>query len=276
MKILLTNDDGINAIGLHAMRRALLEVPGVELAVIAPGLQPQRDRAQHHHPQAALGRGDRVRRRHHRLRHRRHAGGLRALRRARPDRVRAGADRLRHQPRLQPRRRHHLLGHGGRRARGDRARASRRSRSPSRPSRREVDFRAGRHWEPRTSRPAARVRRADRRGAGATCRCPRARCSTSTARRARSSGARACQLGKRIYRDRLELAEEEDGPPALPHLRRRARLPRTRTGTDFAAIADGQIAVTPLHFDLTDEAGIEELVGLRPRAGCCAPAAREV
>ena len=36
MKILLTNDDGIQATGLHAMRRALLELPGVELAVIAP------------------------------------------------------------------------------------------------------------------------------------------------------------------------------------------------------------------------------------------------
>jgi 5'-nucleotidase len=36
MKILLTNDDGINATGLHAMRRALLEVPGADLAVIAP------------------------------------------------------------------------------------------------------------------------------------------------------------------------------------------------------------------------------------------------
>ena len=36
MKVLLTNDDGIQATGLHAMRRALLEVPGVELAVIAP------------------------------------------------------------------------------------------------------------------------------------------------------------------------------------------------------------------------------------------------
>src|SRR3954470_3978170 len=36
MKVLLTNDDGIGASGLHAMRRALLEVPGVELAVIAP------------------------------------------------------------------------------------------------------------------------------------------------------------------------------------------------------------------------------------------------
>src|SRR4051812_49501694 len=36
MKVLLTNDDGISAIGLNAMRRALLEVPGLELAVIAP------------------------------------------------------------------------------------------------------------------------------------------------------------------------------------------------------------------------------------------------
>ena len=36
MKVLLTNDDGIQATGLHAMRRALLEVPDVELAVIAP------------------------------------------------------------------------------------------------------------------------------------------------------------------------------------------------------------------------------------------------
>ena len=71
-------------------------------------------------------------------------------------------------------------------------------------------------------------------------------------------GARACKLGKRIYRDRLELAEEEEG-------RRRFRIYgdapgyHHEDGTDFAAIADGQIAVTPLHFDLTDEAGVEEL-----------------
>src|SRR5918995_1968836 len=36
MKVLLTNDDGITAPGLNAMRRALLELPGVELEVIAP------------------------------------------------------------------------------------------------------------------------------------------------------------------------------------------------------------------------------------------------
>ena len=36
MKVLLTNDDGITATGLAVMRHALLAVPGVELAVIAP------------------------------------------------------------------------------------------------------------------------------------------------------------------------------------------------------------------------------------------------
>src|SRR6201992_4340031 len=36
MRVLLTNDDGIQADGLQALRRALLQVPAVELAVIAP------------------------------------------------------------------------------------------------------------------------------------------------------------------------------------------------------------------------------------------------
>src|ERR687888_2496647 len=36
MKVLLTNDDGIQASGLHAARKALLSVPDIELAVIAP------------------------------------------------------------------------------------------------------------------------------------------------------------------------------------------------------------------------------------------------
>jgi 5'-nucleotidase len=36
MRVLLTNDDGIEAQGLEALRRALRDVPGVELAVIAP------------------------------------------------------------------------------------------------------------------------------------------------------------------------------------------------------------------------------------------------
>src|SRR6187402_2727215 len=36
MRVLLTNDDGIQATGLNELRRALMGVPGVQLAVIAP------------------------------------------------------------------------------------------------------------------------------------------------------------------------------------------------------------------------------------------------
>src|SRR5436189_6480558 len=36
MRVLLTNDDGIEAEGLQALRRELLRVDGLELAVIAP------------------------------------------------------------------------------------------------------------------------------------------------------------------------------------------------------------------------------------------------
>src|SRR5438105_8860592 len=36
MRVLLTNDDGIEASGLQTLRRALLQLPAIELAVIAP------------------------------------------------------------------------------------------------------------------------------------------------------------------------------------------------------------------------------------------------
>ncbi len=36
MRLLLTNDDGIEAEGLHAIREALLKIPGIELMIIAP------------------------------------------------------------------------------------------------------------------------------------------------------------------------------------------------------------------------------------------------
>jgi 5'-nucleotidase len=87
-------------------------------------------------------------------------------------------------------------------------------------------------------------------------------------------GARACRLGKRIYRDELKLVEEADG-------RRRYRIygyepgHHEEDGTDFAAVGGGYIAVTPLHFDLTDQAGIEALSGFDLDA-LLRPAAQEV
>jgi 5'-nucleotidase len=89
-----------------------------------------------------------------------------------------------------------------------------------------------------------------------------------------AQGACVCRAGRRIYRDRLELHSEEDG---RRHYRIYGDDPtyHHESGTDFAAIADGKIAVTPLHFDLTSTAGIEQL-GAFDLNGLIRPAAHEV
>ena len=79
------------------------------------------------------------------------------------------------------------------------------------------------------------------------------------------AGVDVCRLGKRIYRDRLS-----------SRTRRRAARGAASAiygtdpdyereeGTDLAAVAAGRIALTPIHFDLTDAEGVETLsrVGL--------------
>jgi 5'-nucleotidase len=88
-------------------------------------------------------------------------------------------------------------------------------------------------------------------------------------------GVEVCRLGKRVYRDELTL-EEEDGSG-----RRRYRIYgddpgfEQEDGTDLSAVAAGRIAVTPIHFDLTDQSGIEALAGF-DLARLVAPAAEEV
>lgn len=73
-------------------------------------------------------------------------------------------------------------------------------------------------------------------------------------------GTRVCKLGRRIYRDRLELQDEDEG-----NGRRRFRIYGDdpsyvdEDGTDFEAIAEGHIAVTPVHFDLTHRPSIQGL-----------------
>ncbi|MDP1846735.1 MAG: 5'/3'-nucleotidase SurE [Solirubrobacteraceae bacterium] len=93
-----------------------------------------------------------------------------------------------------------------------------------------------------------------------------------------AAGVQVTRLGKRIYRDELTLHESESA----------AERPRRRywvygrdhgfhdePGTDLAAVAAGDIAVTPLHFDLTDAAGMDALE--RHDLGrLLAPAAEEV
>ncbi len=87
-------------------------------------------------------------------------------------------------------------------------------------------------------------------------------------------GVEVTRLGKRIYRDELKLAADEGG-------RRRYWIYGTdpgfhdEPGTDLAAVAAGRIAVTPVHLDLTDIAGIDALTQY-DLARLVAPAAQEI
>jgi 5'-nucleotidase len=87
-------------------------------------------------------------------------------------------------------------------------------------------------------------------------------------------GVEVSHLGKRLYRDQLSLLNEESGRKQY-RIYGDAPEHDDEPGTDLAAIAAGRIAVTPLHFDLTDRPGIETLQAY-DLARLLAPAAREV
>ncbi len=71
-------------------------------------------------------------------------------------------------------------------------------------------------------------------------------------------GVEVASIGKRIYRDELKLEREEEN-------RRRYWIYGSDpgfhdvAGTDLAVVAAGRIAVTPIHFDLTDRPSLEAL-----------------
>ena len=76
-------------------------------------------------------------------------------------------------------------------------------------------------------------------------------------------GIEVARLGRRLYRDALALLERD---PAQPN-RRLYRVygeavepSDEEADTDVAAIASGRVAVTPLHFDLTDHTGVRALL----------------
>jgi len=74
-------------------------------------------------------------------------------------------------------------------------------------------------------------------------------------------GVEVASLGRRIYRDELRVAAQEDSDAEGRRYWIYGADPgfHDEPGTDLAAVAEGRIAVTPIHFDLTDRAGIEAL-----------------
>jgi 5'-nucleotidase len=71
-------------------------------------------------------------------------------------------------------------------------------------------------------------------------------------------GVSVTHLGKRVYRDELRLESEEDGGR---HYWIYGTAPgyEDEADSDLDAVARGRIALTPLHFDLTDRPGIAAL-----------------
>jgi len=269
MKVLLTNDDGIQATGLEAARRALLEVPDIELAVIAPDSN-----------RSATARSITTRRPLWVEEIDFGDGRIGFATDGTPvDCVRFAALGL---VEFEPELIVSGINHGANLGdditySGTVAAAlegivlgipaiaiSQQSRGG------EMDFRAGHRFD--FDEAAAFVARLVEEleevpmpeGTLLNVNCPAGE----------AKGARSCRLGKRIYRDNLHLAEEADG-------RRRYRIYgddpsyHQEDGTDFAAIAEGMIAVSPLHFDLTDQAGVEQLAGFDLDA-LVRPAADEV
>jgi 5'-nucleotidase len=255
MRVLLTNDDGIRATGLNQLRRALLEVPGVELSVVAPDTN-----------QSATARSITTRRPLVveevdfgdgtvgfaadgtpvdcvRLASLGLVGGP-------PELIVSGinhgsnlGDDITYSGTVAAALEGVVLGVPG-------IAVSQQSMA------REMDFRLGDEFE--FGEAAAFTARLVEEleslplpdGTLLNINCPAGD----------AKGARATRLGRRIYRDRLELRDETDG-------RRVYRIYgddptyHQEDGTDFAALAEGLIAVTPLHFDLTATAALEELGG---------------
>jgi 5'-nucleotidase len=272
MKVLLTNDDGIQATGLNAMRRALLEVPGAELAVIAPDSNRSATarsittRKPLWVDEVEFGDG---------------STGF-ATDGTPVDCVRfAALGLVEFVPELIVSGINHGSNLGDDITYSGTVAAALEGIVLGIPAiavsqqaeRGLVDFRAGRDWEREDFEQAAAfvARMVEELG---NVPMPEATLLNVNCPAGEVRGVCACRLGKRIYRDNLELAEEVDGRRRY-HIYGEEPGYEQDPGTDFAAIAQGKIAVTPLHFDLTDEAGIEALAGF-DLDELLRPAAREV
>jgi 5'-nucleotidase len=253
MKVLLTNDDGIQATGLHHMRRALLALPDIELAVIAPDSN-----------RSATARSITTRRPLWVEEIEFEDGSTGYATDGTPvDCVRFAALGL---VEFKPELIVSGINHGGNL--GDDITYSGTVAAAlegvvlgipaiavSQQSRKgEMDFRLGDKFD--FEQAAAFVARVVDQlddvpipdGTLLNVNCPHGDVK----------GAKVCKLGKRIYRDELHLAEEE-GKRRLYKIYGDDPGYHHEDGTDLAAIADGYISVTPLHFDLTHHTGIEEL-----------------
>jgi 5'-nucleotidase len=260
MKVLLTNDDGIQASGLHAMRRALKPLPSVELAVIAPDANRSASarsittRTPLWVEEVALGDG---------------TSGF-ATDGTPVDCVRfAALGLVEFEPELIVSGINHGANLGDDITYSGTVAAALEGAVLGVPAiavsqqskKREMDFRLGREFDfdACASFMAGLIALLEERplspGTLLNVNCPAVE---------EPAGAQVTRLGKRIYRDRLELQEEDESgenPRRLYRIYGDDPSYHHEEGTDFAAVREGMISVTPLHFELTDVERMEELRG---------------
>lgn len=271
MRVLLTNDDGIEAEGLQALRRALLEVPGMELAVVAPDGNrsatarsittrralwvEQVDFDDGTHGFATDGTPvDCVR-----------LTQLGLIEEFQPEIVVSGinhglnlGDDITYSGTVAAAFEALLLGLPG-------IAVSQQSQA------RELDFRLGRTFDFELAAAfTARI-------VGELDEVPLAAGTLLNVNvpGVEPNGVEVTRLGKRIYEDVLQLQDQEHPNRRLFRIYGDAVQTGDEEGTDIAAVAAGRIAITPVHFDLTDRAGIDALER-HDLARLIAPAAREV
>jgi len=85
------------------------------------------------------------------------------------------------------------------------------------------------------------------------------------------AGVEVTHLGKRLYNDELKLVDESGDRRKRYEIYGFEPSFEDEPGSDLSAIANGRIAVTPVHFDLTDRSGMEgmrgwDLAGMLERA----------
>ena len=73
------------------------------------------------------------------------------------------------------------------------------------------------------------------------------------------AGIEIARLGKRLYDDELRLVEEGDSGRKRYKIYGFEPSFEDEPGTDLAAVARGRVAITPIHFDLTDHGELERL-----------------
>ena len=256
MRVLLTNDDGIEAEGLQSLRRALLEVDGIELDVIAPDSNRSATarsittRSPLWVQEVVFDDGtsgyategtpvDCVR-----------FADL-GLLGAKPDLIVSGinhgsnlGDDVTYSGTVAAALEGIILGIPA---------IAVSQQSPAR----EFDFRAGRKFDfgvaaPFTARLVERVMQQPG--------MPEGTLININVPGGDPEGVEVTRLGKRLYDDELKLVEEEENSG-----RRLYRIYgfepsfEDEPGTDLAAVARGRIAVTPIHFDLTHHDGLDGL-----------------